>query len=155
MDREDVGIGLLVLGAQITARRIGAKAARIDAHHVDTGLALGDPLRQLPAGAAGSGDTEAVAFVEPEIVEAPGRADHRRTVRRVGYGAVIDLLHANLGEGRDAGDGGFDIGQEAVHVFLEQLEFGLGRGAVEIAAWRADFIRAEQQAAIFLAHIPG
>ena len=84
-----------------------------------------------------------MTFIQPKIIETPSRSNQRRAVRRVGDSAVIDLLHADLGEGRDTGDGSFDIGQEAIHIFLEQLELGFGRGAVDIAAGCANLIEAE------------
>ena len=65
-------------------------------------LALDDPFGELPAGAAGGGDAEGVALVQPEIRQVPGRADDRAAVRRVGDGAVVDLLDADLAEGRHA-----------------------------------------------------
>src|SRR5882757_2068729 len=62
---EDVPVGFLVLLNDVTLPGIRTVAARIDGHHVDARLALDDPLRQLPAGAAGRGDAEAVTLVEP------------------------------------------------------------------------------------------
>ena len=154
VDGEDLGIGLLVLLLQIAAARIGPEAAGIDAHHVDGGLALHDPVGQLPARAARGGDAEAVALVQPEVLKARGRTHDRAAVGGVGDGAVIDLLHPHLAEGRDAGDGGLDIGAETVQVLLEQLVFRLGIGAVHIAGRRADLVGAEQQAPRLLPHVP-
>ena len=70
MRREDVGIGLLVLRLEVALGRIGAEAARIDAHHVDGRLAIDDPFGELPAGAAGRRDAEGMALVQPEILQA-------------------------------------------------------------------------------------
>src|SRR5580692_7486640 len=72
MDDEDVAIRLLVFLHHITLAGVGPVAARVDRHHVDAGLALDDPLGELPAGTAGGGDAEAVALVEPKISRAPG-----------------------------------------------------------------------------------
>ena len=72
VDGEDLGIGLFGLLPQVAPPGIGAEAARIDAHHVDRGLALDDPLGELPAGSPGGGDTEAMPLVEPEVAEVPG-----------------------------------------------------------------------------------
>src|SRR3546814_4072695 len=49
---------LLVLQLGVALVGIGAEAARIGVPHVDAGLALGGPLGELPAGAAGGGDAE-------------------------------------------------------------------------------------------------
>ena len=120
-----LAIGLLVLRLEIAARGVGAEAARIDAEHVDGRLALDDPFGELPAGAAGRGDAEGVALVQPEVRQVPGRADDRAAVGRVGDGAVVDLLDADLAEGRHAGDRRLDMRREAVEVLLEQLVFGI------------------------------
>ena len=136
-------------------RRVGAEAARIDAEHVDRRLALDDPLGELPAGAAGGGDAEAVALVEPEIPQAPGRADDRAAVGRVGDGAVIDLLDPDLAEGGNAGDRRLDMRRETVEILLEQLVLAVLGRPVEIAGGRALLVGAEEQAAVLLAHVPG
>ena len=151
---EDIGIGFLVLLLEIAARGIGAEAARIDAHHVDGGFAIDDPFGELPARTASCGDAEAVALIEPEILEAPGGSDDRRAIGRIGDGTVVDFLDSHFAEGRDTGDGRFDMGGKPVKVFLEELVFTLIRRAVNIANRRAFLIGAKQQPAIFLAHVP-
>jgi hypothetical protein len=47
--REHVGVGLLVLPAQVAAGGVGAEAAGVHAHHVDGRLAVDDPFGELPA----------------------------------------------------------------------------------------------------------
>ena len=96
-----------------------------------------------------------MALVEPEVLEARRGSDDRRAVGRIGDGAVIDLLDADLAEGGHARDRRLDMGREAVEIFLEELVFALRRGAVDIAGGRADLVGPEQQAARFLAHVPG
>ena len=76
-------------------------------------------------GAAGRGDAEGMALVQPEIRQAPGRPDDRRAVRRIGDGAVVDLLDADLAEGRHARDRRLDMRHQPVEVLLEELVFGL------------------------------
>src|SRR5690606_6604146 len=125
MDREDVGVGLLVLGAQVAARRVGAKAAGVDAHHIDRRLALYDPFGELPSGTAGSRHAKAVTFVEPEVRELPGWPDDRATVRRIGNRPIVDFFNPDLSEGRHACDGRFNVRPKALQVLLEQLELGL------------------------------
>ncbi len=80
---EDFCVGLLVLLDQIPGLGIGAEAARIDAEHVDGRLALDDPFGELPARAAGGGDAEGMALVEPEILSPP--APGRRSATRPAY----------------------------------------------------------------------
>ena len=75
VDDEDVGVGFFVLGLKIPLGRVRPEAPGIDAEHVDGGLALDDPLGELPAGAARRRDAEAVTLVEPEVGHIPGRAD--------------------------------------------------------------------------------
>ena len=138
VDGEDLGVGLLVLLDEIARLRVGAEAARIDAEHVDRRLALDDPFGELPAGAAGRGDAERMALVQPEVPQARRRPDDRRAVRRIGDGAVVDLLDADLAEGRHARDRGLDMRREAIEVFREELVFAVRRGPVDIAGRRAD-----------------
>ena len=109
MHGEDLRVGLLVLLNEITCVRIRAEATRVDAKHVDRRLAFDDPLGELPAGAASRGDAKRMAFVEPEVPHARRGADDRRAVGRVGDGAVVDLLDADLAEGGNARDRGFDV----------------------------------------------
>ena len=116
MHGEDLGVGLLVLFDQIACIRVGSEAARVDAEHVDGRLAFDDPLGELPAGAAGRGDAERMAFVEPEVSYTWRRTDNRRTVWRVGDGAVVDLLDADLAKGGNARDRGFDVGAKAIKI---------------------------------------
>ncbi len=152
---EDLGIGLLVLLDEIARLRISAEAPRIDSQHVDGRLPVDHPFRELPACAAGGGDAERMALVEPEIPEARRRADDRRAVRRVGDGAVVDFLHPNLAEGGHAGDRGFDMRGEAIQVLGEELVFADCRRPLDIAGRRSDLVGPEQQAARLLAHVPG
>ncbi|MNS47477.1 hypothetical protein D3C72_800080 [compost metagenome] len=155
MHGEDVGIGFLVLGDEVTFRCVRPEAARIDTHQVERRLAVDDPFSQLPAGAAGSGDAEGMAFVQPEILQARCGTDNRVTVRRIGDSAIIDFLDAHFAEGRNTHHGGFDMRHQAVEFLLEQLIFAVVGGAVDITDRRADFVRTEDQTARFFAHIPG
>src|SRR5204862_6194125 len=77
VDGEHVAIRFLVLPHGEALAGITAEAARVDRQHVDARLALDDPLGELPAGAAGRGDAEAVPFVEPHVAKSPRRTDHR------------------------------------------------------------------------------
>ena len=152
---KDLGIGLFVLFSQIALTGIGAKAARIDTHHVDGRLAINDPMRQLPACAARSGDAEAVAFIEPEVLQTPGWTDNGAAVGGIGDGTIIDALDADLAKGRNAGDGGFNMGGQTVEVLLEQLIFRLWIRAINIADRRADLVGTKQKAPSLLAQVPG
>src|ERR1700722_13453125 len=71
---ENVAVRFLVLLNDVTLARVGAIAARIDGHHIDAWFAFDDPLRELPARAAGGGDAEAMTFVEPKVLRTPGRS---------------------------------------------------------------------------------
>ena len=155
MDGEHLGVGLLVLLHEIAGLRVSAEAARIDAQHVDRRLAFDDPFGELPAGAAGGGDAEGMALVEPEVLEARRGADNRRAVGRIGDGAIVDFLDADLAEGGHARDRRLDIGRETIEVLGKQLVLAVRRGSIDIAGRRADLIGAEQQAAGLLAHVPG
>ena len=154
VDDEDMGVGLLVLLEQIIPIRVGPEPARLHAQHVYGGLPFDDPFRQLPTGAAGRGDAEAVAFAQPEVFQPPSGADDGIAIRRVGDGPVIDLLDAALGKGRDAVHGGFDMGFQPLQVFLEQFVFRRLRRAVHIATGRVFLIGSQYEALVLLAHVP-
>ena len=74
---EDIGVGFLVLGLEVATGGVGAETAGVHAHHVDRRLALDDPFRELPAGAARGGDAEGMALVQPEVLPVPGGTDDR------------------------------------------------------------------------------
>ena len=155
MDDEDVLVRFLGFPDQVVLRGVFAEAARLDAQHVDGRLALDDPLGQLPPGAARRRDAEAVPFGQPEILDAPRRPDDRVAVRRVGDGAVVDLLDPHFGERRHPVHRGLDVRHEAVDVFLEQFVLGLGVRAIHVAAGRVLLVGPQDEAAVFLAQVPG
>ena len=123
MDREDVGVGLLVLGDEKAFGGVIPVSTRVDPEHVDGRFTLDDPLGELPAGSAGRRDTKAVAFVEPEILQSPGRSDDRAAVGRIGDRTVEDLLDSEFAEYRDPPDRGLDVRRQALDVLLEELVF--------------------------------
>ena len=154
MNREDVGVGLFVLLDQVAAGCIVAEAAGVDTQHVDGGLALHDPFRQLPARAAGRGDTKAVPFVQPEVIDTPGRAHNGPAVRCVGNGAVVGLFEADLSERRHTRHGGLNMRLQPFDVFLEEFVFRVRVRAVDITGRSALFIGAKDEAAVFLTQVP-
>ena len=120
MNDEDVPVGFFVLFNDVTLAGIGTIASRIDGHHVDARLTLDDPLRELPAGAAGRSNAEAVALVEPEIPSAPGGTDQWAAIRRVGDRTIDDVLDAAIGERGNAALCGLDVRQQPLQIALEQ-----------------------------------
>ncbi len=155
MGDEDVGVGFLVLHLQVRLGGVVAVALLGDAQHVDGRLSVDDPFGKLPARATRCGDAKAVAFIGPEVLPVPGRADDRAAVRGVADGPVVDLFHADLAEGGHAVDGAFDMGFQPLQILLEQFELGIRLRAVDVAGGRALLVGAEQQATAFLAHVPG
>ena len=147
-------VGLFVLDLREVLRD-DAEAPRIDADHVDGRLAVDDPLGELPAGAAGRRDAEAVAFGEPEILQAESRADHRVAVRRIGDRAVDDVLDAGILEARHPVHGGLDMGHEPVEVAGEQVFLEALRHAVDEAGRRVALVGPENPAHALLAQIVG
>ena len=155
MDDEHVGIGLFVLFDQVVPADVIPETARLHPQHIDAGFSLYDPFRQLPAGAAGSGDAEAVALVEPEISQAPGRTHDGVAVRGVGDGAVVNLFDAALGKGRHPVHGRLDMGLQALDIFLEQFVLGAVAGPVQVTAGRALLVRTQDKALVFFPQVPG
>ena len=151
---EDVLVGLLVLDLREILRD-DAEAPGIDADHVDRRFAVDDPFGELPAGAARGGDAEAVAFREPEILQAEGRADHRVAVGRIGDRAVDDVLDAGILEARHPVHGGLDMGHEPVELAGEQVLLETLRHAVDEAGRRVALVGAEDPAHALLAQIVG
>ena len=155
VNREDIRVGLLVLLHHIALGGVITIAARIGRQHVDARLALGDPLSQLPAGAAGGCDTEAVTFVEPQIARAPGRPDQRAAIRGVGNRSVDNILDATVLERRHATDCCFDVRQQAIEIALKQaLSEPLG-DAIGKARRGAELVGSENPAHALLAQVIG
>ena len=154
MRREDVRIGFLVLLPEIATSRIRPEPPRIDAHHVDGRFPVDDPFRQLPARAACCRHAEAMAFIKPDIRQVPRRPDDRATIRRIGNRAVINLLDADLAEGRNPRNRCLDMGGQAVQIFLKQFVFRLLVRPVDITGGCALFVRPENEPARFFAEIP-
>ena len=153
MHGEDLGIGFFVLLNQEAAASIIAKATRIDAHHIDRWFTIDNPMCQLPTCATCGGNAKTVAFVEPEVFQAPCRSDNRRPVGRVSDCAIIHALDANLAKGWHALHGGENIGLKAFKRVREQFIFAGCRRAINIAGRRTQFIWPQQQTARFLTHI--
>ena len=153
MHREDLGIGLLILFNQKAPAGIIAKAAWVDAHHVDRRLAIDNPMRQLPTRAACGSDPKTVAFVEPKVFEPPCRSDYRRAVGRIRNGAVIDFLDTNFAKGGHTVHGRHDIRFKALERVREQFIFTVRSWAVNVASGGTNLIRPKQQTAGFLPHV--
>ena len=153
MNRENLGIGLLILFDQEAAPRIIAKAARIDTHHVNRGLTINNPMGKLPTRAPCGGDSETMTFVKPEVFEAPCRTDDGRPVGRVSDCAVINFLDSHLSKGGNTVHRCENIRLKPVKRVREKFVFTVRRWPIDIAGRCANLIRPEQQAARFLTHI--
>ena len=154
MDGKDIGIGFFIFFFQETLGGILTKAARIDPVHVYGGLALDNPFCQLPACPACGCDAKTMPFIQPEIRQVPCRANNRAAIRGIGNRPVIDFFYANFAKGRYTGNGRFNMGHQPFQIFLKQLIFAILIRAIKIADRCAFFIWPQNQAAIFLAHIP-
>ena len=153
MHGEDLGIGFFVLFNQESAPCIIAKAARIDAHHIDRRFTIDNPMCQLPTSATCGGNAKAVAFVEPEVFQAPCRPDNGRPVGRICDCTIIHALDADLAKGWHALHCSKNIGLEPFKRIREQFIFAGCRRAIHIAGRRTQFIWPQQQPARFLTHI--
>ena len=149
---EDVLVGFLVfdLGEVL---RDHAKAPGVDADHIDGRLALDDPFGDLPAGAAGRGNTKAVALGNPEIRQPEGRTNHRISIRRVRDRAVDDVLDARVLEGRHPVDRRLDMRHQALQVSREKILLEARGHAIGETGRRALLIGAEDPAHALLAEV--
>ena len=70
---KDIGVGFLSLGLEVAASRIGSKAARIDAQHIDGRLAIDDRLAGVAASSLppAAVTPKELALVEPEVRQVP------------------------------------------------------------------------------------
>src|SRR5204862_1012005 len=133
----------------------GAEAARTPSRQADAGRGFDDPLGQLPAGAAGGGDAEAVALVDPDVPQPPGRSDGRAPVGRVRNRPVDDVLDAAVLERRHAARGGLDVRHEAIEIAGKEAAPEPIRNAVRKARGRSALVGAEDPAHALLAQVVG
>ena len=152
---EDVLIGFFVFGPDIGLVGIGAEPAGIDIHHVDRGLALDDPFRELPAGAARRRDAEAVALVQPHIAQTPCRPHQGAAVRRIGDRTVDDVLDARPLEAGHAVDRRLQMGHQPVQIAGKQVALEAVGNAVPEPGGRAFFVGTEDVALAFFPEIVG
>ena len=153
MDREDVAVRFFVLRDKVTLARVTAEATRIDRQHVDAGLAFDDPFGQLPAGTTRGRDAEAVAFVDPDVPDAPRRPDQRAAIGRVRDWTVDDVLDAATLQPRHATLRRFDVGQQPLQFAGKEVLAEPARHAVGEARRRAGFVGTEDPAQAFLAEV--
>ena len=92
---EDMAVGLFIFDFGVVFRG-HSKATRINVEHVNTRLALNNPLGQLPAGTTGRRHPKAMRLAKPEVWQPKGRADHRVTIGRVGNRAVDNIFDAKI-----------------------------------------------------------
>ena len=99
------------------------EAADVDRGQVGARVALDDPLGQGPARAARRGDADRVeAGRDEEVVYLRRFAQEELVVRGEALRAVVELLDAGLGQGRDPADGAVHQDGEVVPVLLQELE---------------------------------
>ncbi|MPL89866.1 hypothetical protein SDC9_35908 [bioreactor metagenome] len=151
---EDVLIALLVLARGIFGGHPAAVALRVEARHVDLGLALGHQLGQVMAGAARGGDAEAEALGQPHVAQPRRRADQRVAVGGVADRAVEVVLEPHRLGGRQTVDEGHVFVLDPLEVELEQVGAEAVRHVIEEARGGVALVGAEDPAAAFLAHIP-
>ena len=105
----------------VSAGRPVAEPPRLHLAHVDLGLAVHHPLREILAGAGPLGDADAGAAAQPEIVQPVGRPDEEPAVRGVGDGAADHPLDPGVREDRHAPGRQLEPGYQPVDVGRQQL----------------------------------
>ena len=140
------------LGAGVIDRREGAVAARIELGHVDVGIAVQHPLRQVLAAATALRDPERGAAAHPEIRH-PGRwPEQWPAIGGVRYGAVHDAADTHLAEDRHALDGALQPHPDAVEIIGEELagRLPLGTALGRPGLGETDVLVDADQAALLL-----
>ncbi len=119
----DIGetIVLECLCARIALVGKTAEAPRIEFRHVDLGIAVEHPLREVFAAAAALRDPEGAATAHPVTFESGRRTQQRRTVRGVRNGAVDHAPDADLAEDRHALDRALQARGDALQVVRKQF----------------------------------
>ena len=136
-------------------RRPIAEAARIEFAHVDFGLAVHHPLRQILAGAAALADADRGAAVHPVVLRAMRRAGEIDAIRRVRDRARDHRLDARLREQGEPLRGPFEPGHEAIELGRHQFAFEVPARRVSIPTHMRcrGFVGADQDAVGLFAQI--
>ena len=116
------------LGTGVVDVREGAVAARVELRHVDVGVAVEYPLREVFAAATALRDAEGGAAAHPEIRHTRRGPEERTTIGRVRNGAVHDATDAHLAKDRHALDGALEPEADAVQIVGEELAGGFPLG---------------------------
>ena len=119
MRGKHIGIGFFILHDQIGFRGVAAIAPWIDTKHINRWRTIDNPFSQLPARATGCGDTETMAFIQPEIRQIPGWPDNRTAIRCIGNRPVIDFLDTNLTKGWHTFHGRQNMRLQTFKIFLK------------------------------------
>ena len=158
--RQARGEGQAVVEEHLRARVgfVGERAipARVELDHVDLGVALNHPLRQIFPCAAPLRDPERRSATMPEIAQARGGPKQRPAVGRVRDRAIDDPPDADFAEHRHSFDRALDPPGDAVEVVGEQLagRFPLGDSLGRPRFLKLDIlVDADQPAILFLPEI--
>ena len=140
----------------VVAARPGvvAVAAGIHAPHVDLGLAVDHPLRQVLAGAGPLGHADGGAVAVPVVAQPRRRSHEEARVGRVRDGPRHHLADARVAEGGDAHRRPLQALLEAVQVGRGEVEVQVPVHPVHAVGLRSrHLVRADQQAVEFAAHV--
>src|SRR5262249_44281951 len=141
------------LGVRIAKRRPIAETCDIHAPDVEAGIAFDHPICESKADAAALAEARHDAAGDPEILQALDRADERIAVRGESKGGVDDLTDADLAEFREMFEGRLEAGCDAVEIVGEEILAEVPRRLLLGPRDASLFVRADQHAAAFLAHI--
>src|SRR5262245_49569477 len=114
---------------RIVRRRPVAEAARIELAHVDLGLAVYHPLREVLTGATALADTDRGTAMHPVVARPRRRTREVDAVGRVGDRARDHALEPDLAEEREAFGGAFEEGDKPVKLWRDEL-------ALDVPGWR-------------------
>src|SRR5215467_15623726 len=114
---------------RVVRRRPAAETPRVELAHVDFGLTVYHPLREVLAGAAALADSDRGTAMHPVVARPRRRTREVDAVGRVGDRARDHTLEPDQAEEREAFAGAFEEGDKAVELWCDEL-------ALDVPGWR-------------------
>ena len=150
----DMLIAFFVLARrELGGHPVGRIPLGVQRGHVDLGFAIDHHLRQIVAGATGSGDAKAKALGQPHVAQTRSGANQRVAIRRIADRAVEIVFQAGVGAGGHAFGHRHILIRDSVDIQREQVSAeAIGHTVFELRR-RAVFVDAQNPTATFFTGI--